>query len=43
MPLRTLIKDINAQLNGKGGGNDLMVQGSFCKTYDEIKDVIKAI
>ncbi len=43
MPLRTLIKDINTQLCGKGGGNDLMVQGSFGKSYEEIKDVIKAL
>lgn len=43
MPLRTLIKDINAKLNGKGGGNDQMVQGSFNSTFAEIEETIKSI
>lgn len=41
MPLRTLIKDINQKLSGKGGGNDSMVQGSFNATFEEIKQVIQ--
>ncbi len=43
MPLRTLIKDINAKLNGKGGGNDQMVQGSFNASFAEIEETIKSI
>ena len=43
MPLRTLIKDINSKLGGKGGGNDLMVQGSFSARFEEIEKVIKEL
>lgn len=43
MPLRTLIKDINQKLNGKGGGNDQMVQGTFNAAYSDIEQVIKSI
>ena len=43
MPLRTLIKDINMKLGGKGGGNDLMVQGSFSARFEEIEKVIKEL
>ena len=43
MPLRTLIKDINQKLNGKGGGNDQMVQGTFNATLSDIEQSIKSI
>lgn len=43
LPLRTLIKDINQKLNGKGGGNDQMVQGTFNTAYSDIEQVIKSI
>ncbi len=43
MLLRTLIKDINSKLGGKGGGNDLMVQGSFSARFEEIEKVIKEL
>ena len=29
LPLRTMAKDINSVLHGKGGGSDLMIQGSL--------------
>jgi alanyl-tRNA synthetase len=29
LPLRTMAKDINSALGGKGGGSDLMIQGSL--------------
>ena len=29
LPLRTIAKDINSVLHGKGGGSDLMIQGSL--------------
>ena len=41
MPLRTLIKDLNQKLNGKGGGNDQMVQGTFNAPFNEIETEIK--
>ncbi len=43
LPLRTLIKDINTTLNGKGGGNDSMVQGTFNATFAEIEKSIKEL
>ena len=43
LPLRTLIKDINQKLNGKGGGNGQMVQGTFNASYSDIEQVIKSI
>lgn len=43
MPLRALIKDVNSKLGGKGGGNDLMVQGSFSANFEEIEKAIKEL
>lgn len=35
LPLRQMAKDINAALNGRGGGRDNMIQGSFsCSSAD---------
>ena len=39
--LRTLSKDINAALCGRGGGRAEMLQGSFATTLDEIIDYFK--
>lgn len=39
--LRTLSKDINAALCGRGGGRAEMLQGSFATTLDEIKSYFK--
>ncbi len=39
--LRTLSKDINAALCGRGGGRAEMLQGSFATTLDEIKKYFK--
>ncbi len=35
--LRTMTKDINSALSGRGGGRPEMIQGSFAATLDEIK------
>ena len=36
--LKSMIKDINGALAGRGGGNSGMVQGSFAATLESIKD-----
>ena len=35
--LKSIIKDVNARLSGRGGGNGSMAQGSFSASLDEIK------
>jgi alanyl-tRNA synthetase len=35
--LRAKVKDINAKLNGRGGGHPQMIQGSLFATLEEIK------
>ena len=37
LPLRTMAKDINSALGGKGGGSDLMIQGSLTAERDAIE------
>lgn len=39
--LRTISKDINASLSGRGGGRPEMIQGSFNTTLEKIKDYFK--
>jgi alanyl-tRNA synthetase len=39
--LRTISKDINAALSGRGGGRPEMIQGSFNTTLEKIKDYFK--
>jgi alanyl-tRNA synthetase len=39
--LRSITKEINSALNGRGGGRPEMIQGSFGATLDEIKDYFK--
>ncbi len=41
LPLRQLIKEINPLLNGRGGGSDEMVQGSFKAEIEEIQRILK--
>ena len=36
--LKTIIKDINAALSGRGGGSSSMAQGAFAKSLDEIEN-----
>ena len=36
LPLSRLAKEFNASLNGRGGGRDEMVQGSFCAPLEDI-------
>ena len=38
IPLRALSKDISAALGGKGGGSDLMIQGSVTATQKQISE-----
>ncbi len=38
--LKEAIKEINLKLNGKGGGNEELVQGSFNSEIDDIQKVI---
>jgi alanyl-tRNA synthetase len=40
-PLKTLAKNWNARLNGRGGGRDDMVQGSFQATEADVINVLK--
>ena len=40
--LRPVIKEANAALNGRGGGRESMVQGSFDCTIEEIREYFKA-
>jgi alanyl-tRNA synthetase len=35
--VRSMSKDINSALNGRGGGNSGMIQGSFKASLDDIK------
>lgn len=37
LPLRSMAKEINAALGGKGGGSDLMIQGSYAAKREEIE------
>lgn len=41
IPLRALSKEISATLGGKGGGSDLMIQGSTPATRTQIEDFFK--
>ena len=41
IPLRALSKDISAALGGKGGGSDLMIQGSCTATKKQITEFFK--
>ncbi len=40
-PLREKAKDINSVLNGRGGGNDEMIRGTFDTTEEQIKEYFK--
>ena len=40
--LRSISKDINSALSGRGGGRPEMIQGSFACTLDEIKEYFNA-
>ena len=41
IPLRALSKEISATLGGKGGGSDLMIQGSTPATRTQIEEFFK--
>lgn len=41
IPLRALSKEISATLGGKGGGSDLMIQGSIPTTRTQIEEFFK--
>lgn len=41
IPLRALSKEISAALGGKGGGSDVMIQGSVTATRTEIEQFFK--
>lgn len=41
-PLSKLAKEYNAALNGRGGGRDEMVQGSFAASLEDIKKYFEA-
>lgn len=43
LPLRTMAKDINAALRGKGGGSDSMIQGTVTADKEEIEEFFKGI
>ena len=43
LPLRTLAKEINSALNGKGGGSDKMIQGSFNADRESITAYLSAL
>ena len=40
LPLRTLIRDLNKTLNGRGGGSDELVQGMFRCTRADAKTAL---
>ncbi len=40
LPLRSLSKEMNAKLNGRGGGNDEMIQGTFQSDAETIRRVL---
>ena len=39
--LRKLAKDLNMRLNGRGGGSDEMIQGTFSASEEEIRLVLQ--
>ena len=39
--LRTLVKEFNSTLNGRGGGKPFFVQGSVAATRKEIEEFLK--
>lgn len=39
--LRTLVKEFNSALNGRGGGKPFFAQGSVCATRKEIEEFLK--
>lgn len=40
-PLRAWAKDFNAAMNGRGGGSDIMLQGTVQATQAQIRDFLK--
>lgn len=40
-PLRSLIKELNQKLNGRGGGSDEIVQGSFAEDIGVIEETLR--
>jgi alanyl-tRNA synthetase len=43
LPLRTLGKQLNQLLDGRGGGSDELIQGTFLKEQEEIVTVLKEV
>jgi len=43
LPLRTLIRDLNKTLNGRGGGSDELVQGMFRCTRADAKTALETM
>ncbi|SEL03685.1 alanyl-tRNA editing protein [Ruminococcus albus] len=43
LPLRTMARDINSALGGKGGGSDLMIQGSLTAKRGEIEEYFSGL
>ena len=41
--LRTLAKDLNTALNGRGGGNAMMIQGSYESNEKDIREVLEKV
>lgn len=41
LPLRTIVRELNQALNGRGGGRDDMVQGSFSCDMDTVRKTVK--
>ena len=40
-PLRAFAKDMNKALNGRGGGSEMLIQGSVQASEEEIKKYFK--
>lgn len=43
LPLRTMAKDMNAALGGKGGGSDQMIQGTFTAARNAIEEYFSGL